>query len=77
MSAAKEDLYRHLSNGGTIPLLDGPSMDAFSALELAQALEHEVNRSGGAAMRKIQISLDYESASKLAAYLRRAARSGV
>lgn len=76
MSDLRSDFQRHIAGGGGIPLLDGPAMEAFSALELAQAIEHEINRSGGAPMRKIQLSMDYENAAKLAAYLRRAVERG-
>lgn len=72
----RDGLMRQIQRDGMPSLLDGASLDAFGALELAQALEHEVNR-GGSPMQKIRVDLDYASAAKLAAYLRRAVGAGV
>lgn len=65
-------------DGGKLPEVpDGPRLDYFSALELAQAIEHEVHRIGDAPLRKIRLDMDAENALKLASYLRRAVVAGV
>lgn len=65
-------------DGGVLPSIpDGPKMDYFSALELAQAIEYEVNRMGGADGKKIRLDMDADNAMKLASYLRRAVLAGV
>jgi hypothetical protein len=66
-----------LRNGGIIlPLPDGPYIEAFNALELAQAIEHEINRCHLAALSKIRIEMKLEDAHELANCLRRAAATG-
>lgn len=62
--------------GGLVPVPDGPRLDAFSALELAQAIESEVNRAQGAGHTKIKIDMTFDDASRLAAFLRRAVVAG-
>jgi hypothetical protein len=52
-------------------------MEYFSALELAQGIESEVNRIGNAEDRKIRLDMDADNAMKLASYLRRAVLMGV
>lgn len=64
-------------SGGVLPPIpDGPRLDAFSALEMAQALEHEAARSAGMMLTKIRIDLDHADAARLAAFLRRAVAAG-
>jgi len=64
-------------DGGKIaPVPDGPRLDHFSALELAQGIEQEVARVGNAPGRKIVLHMDTENAMRLAAYLRRAVLLG-
>lgn len=58
------------------PAPDGPVVEAFSALHLADALEHEVRRAKDNGMDKIRIDGSIEDAAKLAAFLRRAALMG-
>lgn len=48
---------------------DGPSLDAFEPMAVAQAIEHELNRS---AHPKLRLELDRDDALKFAAFLRRA-----
>ncbi len=55
---------------------DGPVLPCFAALELAQALEQEVNRANGRGHTKIQINMNFEDATALASYLRRAVLLG-
>jgi hypothetical protein len=72
----RDGLISHIQRNGIPPLLDGASLESFGALELAQALEHEVNR-GTSPVAKVRIDLDYQSAMRLASYLRRAVSAGV
>lgn len=65
-------------DGGKIgPVPDGPTMDYFRALDLAQMIESEVTRSRGQAGTKIRMDMDHENAMALASYLRRAILMGV
>lgn len=52
---------------------DGPLLDSFSALELAQAIESEVYRAAGAGLTKLRLDMNFKDASDLASFLRRAA----
>lgn len=65
-------------DGGVLPSVpDGPRMEYFSALELAQAIESEAARISNADVRKIRLDMDADNAMKLASYLRRAVLMGV
>jgi hypothetical protein len=64
-------------DGGKIaPVPDGPRLEHFSALELAQGVEQEVARVGNAPGHKIVLHMDVENALRLASYLRRAVLLG-
>lgn len=56
---------------------DGPRLEAFSAFELAGALECELRRAGERGHAKISVHLDLIDAAALAAFLRRAVAAGV
>lgn len=58
------------------PAPDGPVVERFDALELAQALEHELQRAAGRGLTKIQINMNFVDAQALANCLRRAALMG-
>lgn len=73
MLTDKERLQAQLRRNPVLPEYpDGPRLDHFSALELAQAIESEVNRAGGAGGTKIRLDMNFEDAMRLASYLRRA-----
>lgn len=66
------------ASNGALPMLpDGPLLESFSALELAQAIEWETNRAASQRLMKIRLDMDLENALRLAAYLRRAVGAGV
>lgn len=69
----RERLEAHLARtGGKLEAFpDGPLLERFSAPELSQALESEVNRARGAGHTKIRIDMNFEDATALAAFLRR------
>ncbi len=70
----KEKLEQHIASGGKLaPMPDGPLLEHIDLLELAQALESEVNRAGEHGHTKIRIDMDLADAAKLASLLRRAA----
>lgn len=75
----KAALQAKLARGEKLgPFPDGPCLDYFNALELAQAIESEVNQpAGGMPHTKITLHMDIENAMKLASYLRRAVLAGV
>lgn len=56
---------------------DGPLLDSFKALDLAQAIESEVNRAKENGLRKIRVDMDHFNAIAMASYLRRAVARGV
>lgn len=62
---------------GLPDLPDGPRLEYFSALELAQAIEAEVNRAAAQGLPKLRLDMDHADALKLASYLRRAVLRGV
>ena len=63
--------------GGQLPTVpDGPLLPCFHALEMARALEHELERAAGRAQTKIRIDMNFNDAQELASYLRRAALMG-
>lgn len=64
------------SGGIILPMPDGAYVAEFNALELAQAIEHEINRCRLAALSKIRIEMKLEDAHELASCLRRAASTG-
>jgi hypothetical protein len=74
----KDKLQERLSTGvplGSLP--DGPTLDHFDALELAQAIESEVNRAHSMGHTKIRIDMTFEDSIAFAAYLRRASDKGI
>jgi hypothetical protein len=75
----KAALQRQLQrSGGVLPdAPDGPILESFKALEFAQALEHELQRAGGAGMTKIAVYMNFNDAQELASYLRRSVLMGV
>lgn len=71
-------LDRHLATGAPIgPMPDGPTMDAFNALEMAQAIESEVNRAPVLGFDHVSVKMTLDDASRLAAFMRRAVVAGV
>lgn len=73
----RQRLIEQLRRNPTLPPMpDGPVLECFKALDLAQALESEVNRANGAGHTKIQINMRFEDAIALASYLRRAVLLG-
>jgi hypothetical protein len=56
---------------------DGPVVDRFSALDLAQAIEFEVNRAAIVGFQKIRLDCSRDDAMRLATFLRRAVSAGV
>lgn len=66
-------LERHIAREGVPgPMPDGPALAHFSALELAQAIESEVNRAQGVGHTKLRLDFTFDDAIALAAFLRRA-----
>lgn len=64
-------------NSGLIPEAPtGPLLDTFNALELAQAIESEINRAPGSDYRKIRLDMHFTDAQALASFLRRAVNKG-
>lgn len=64
-------------DGGRLdPVPDGPKLECFSALELAQALESELNRAASVGHTKIRLDMTFDDAAKLASFLRRAVLLG-
>lgn len=62
-----------IAAGGRIgPLPDGPRLATFDALQMAQAIEYELNRCAAVGWPKINITMSTEDAALVAAYLRRA-----
>jgi hypothetical protein len=53
------------------PIPDGPRIEEFSALQLAQAIEYEVNRCAATGWTKVQVTMTPDDALRLAAFLRR------
>ena len=77
MSNLAEAYEKHIANGGGLSSVpDGPMLEAFSALEMAQALESEVNRAQAVGHTMIRVSLTFDDASRLAAFMRRAVVAG-
>jgi hypothetical protein len=71
-------LQNQIARGqGLAPMPDGPALDRYCPLELAQALEHEVNRAHAQGHTKIRIDLSFEDCLQLARTLRRAVLLGV
>lgn len=75
----REALARQMAgNAGQLPTAPtGPLLDCFKALELAQAIESEVNRAQDRSMTKIVLHITFADALDMAAYLRRAVHMGV
>jgi hypothetical protein len=75
----KAGLERQLARtGGQVPPMpDGAKLDYFAALELAQAMESEINRAMAGGLSKLRLDMDFGDAQKLASYLRRAVLMGV
>jgi hypothetical protein len=58
-------------NGGKLfDIPNGPKMEVYNPLELAQALEYEVNRCGPHGWDQISINMTLDDAMKLASHLR-------
>lgn len=78
LMSVKELLQAQLRrNGGALPPApDGPYLEAFNAFDLAQAIEHEINRAQSQGNQKIRIDLTFDDAQKLASTLRRAVLLG-
>ncbi len=78
MSAMREAYEKHVAAGGALaPVPDGPTLEAFEGLRMAQALESEVNRAQATpGMTTIQIRMSFDDASRLAAFMRRAVVAG-
>lgn len=74
----KAALQRQLvRDGGYLPPApDGPVLPCFNALELAQALEWEIQRAQGQGLRKIRLDMTLQDAADMAAFMRRAAFTG-
>lgn len=56
--------------GGLPPAPDGPVLPRFDALQLAQAIEHELARSEESGFSKISISMTIHDAAEFAKQLR-------
>lgn len=70
-------LEAHLAAGGKLlPLPDGPIMAQFDALELAQAIEFELDRMIQVGHVKMRFDLSFVDAAAMAAFLRRAVSKG-
>lgn len=68
----KAGLQTHLAAGGQLlPLWDAAKVERFSALELAQAIEQQVNRAAASGLARIRIDMTHDDALALASYLRR------
>lgn len=76
--ALREGYERHIAAGHHVPDLSASSrLEAFEAVRMAEALEREVNRAQQTpGMQKIQVSLTFDDASRLAAFMRRASLAG-
>jgi hypothetical protein len=58
------------------PAPDGPIINSFNSLQLAQAIEHEANRCAVSGFTKISLHMDVADAVKLASALRKLAFLG-
>ena len=77
MSELSKAYEEHVAKGGGLsPLPDGPSIEVFGARRMAEALEVEVNRAGAIGHSMIRVSMTLDDASRLAAFMRRAAVAG-
>lgn len=73
----REGLEKFLVAGGKLlPLPDGPVMAQFNALELAQAIEFELDRMIQAGHVKMRFDLSFVDAAAMASFLRRAVDKG-
>lgn len=57
------------------PVPDGPRLETFDPLQMAQAIEYELNRCAAVGWPKINITMTVEDAALVAAYLRRASKT--
>jgi hypothetical protein len=77
MSSIREAYEKHVANGGgLVPVPDGPALECFEATRMAEALEREANRAEVLGLPKVQITMTLDDASRLAAFMRRAAVAG-
>lgn len=77
VSEMRDAYEAHVARGGTLaPVPDGPRLECFAALDMAQAIESEVNRAQSVGHTKIRIDLTFDDASRLAAFMRRAVVAG-
>lgn len=73
----REAFKKHVAAGGGLsPIPDGPRLECFEARNMAEALEREVNRAEVLGLPKVQITMTLDDASRLAAFMRRAAVAG-
>lgn len=56
------------------PVPDGPRLEAFDPLLMAQAIDFELNRCTAVGWPKINITMTLEDAALVASYLRRASK---
>lgn len=80
MGVELKDLLRQQlrANGGVLPPMpDGPMLERFNALELAQGLESEINRAGEKGFKNVRLDMSLEDSQALASFLRRAVLMGV
>jgi hypothetical protein len=66
----RERVAKAVKDGVEAP--DGPLLDHYNPLELAQAIEHELVRAVMHGQKKIQIRLDFADAARLVNTLRNA-----
>lgn len=65
-------------SGGHLPNApDGPLLECFDALGLAQAIEHEMQRADECGFQRIEMRMALPDAQEVASFLRRAALAGV
>jgi hypothetical protein len=69
--ALKARVEAMMANGHKLPPLpDGPYLETFKPVALAQALEFEINRCGAMGWDKITLHMTPDDAARLAAHLR-------
>lgn len=75
--ANKAGLEKYLAAGGKLlPVPDGPILAQFDPLELAQAIEFELDRMIMAGHTKLRFDLAFVDAAAMASFLRRAVEKG-
>jgi hypothetical protein len=74
----REQLERHVAAGGKVaPYPDGPRLERFDPLELAQGLESEINRASARGLPMLRLDMNMIDAHALAEFMRRAVAAGV